>query len=188
MRRLAFHVADGLELAADAHGDPSGRPVLLLHGGGQTRHAWGGTAAALAERGFHAVALDLRGHGESGWAPDGDYTVDAFAADVRAVAARLSGRPALIGASLGGLAALIAEGEATTPGASAVVLVDITPRVQPEGVERIVTFMTSHPDGFATLDEPTSAIGRDRRTSPACGRTCASVPTAATAGTGTRGS
>ena len=66
MRRLAFHVADGLELAADAHGDPSGRPVLLLHGGGQTRHAWGGTAAALAERGFHAVALDLRGHGESG--------------------------------------------------------------------------------------------------------------------------
>jgi len=157
-RRLTFRVGGGLELAADAHGDPSGRPVLLLHGGGQTRRAWGGTAAALAERGFHAVALDLRGHGESDWAPDGDYTVDAFAADVRAVAVRLGGRPALIGASLGGLAALIAEGEAATPGASAVVLVDITPRVQPAGVDRIVTFMTSHPDGFATLEEAAEAV------------------------------
>jgi len=157
-RRLTFRVEDGLELVADAHGDPSAPPVLLLHGGGQTRRAWGGTAAALAERGFHAVALDLRGHGESDWAPDGDYTVDAFAADVRAVAARLGGRPALIGASLGGLAALIAEGEAATPGASAVVLVDITPRVQPEGVDRIVTFMTSHPDGFATLEEAAEAV------------------------------
>ena len=144
-RRVSFRVG-ALELVADAHGDPSARPVLLLHGGGQTRRAWGGTAAALAERGFHAVALDLRGHGESDWAPDGDYTVDAFAADVRAVAVRLGDRPALIGASLGGLAALIAEGEAAAPGASAVVLVDITPRVQPEGVDRIVTFMTSHPD------------------------------------------
>jgi len=157
-RRLTFRVGGGLELVADAHGDPSAPPVLLLHGGGQTRRAWGGTAAALAARGFHAVALDLRGHGESDWAPDGDYTVDAFAADVRAVAARLGGRPALIGASLGGLAALIAEGEAATPGASAVVLVDITPRVQPEGVDRIVTFMTGHPDGFATLEEAAEAV------------------------------
>jgi non-heme chloroperoxidase len=144
-------------LVGDAHGDSAAPPVVLLHGGGQTRHAWGGTAAALARRGWYALALDLRGHGESTWAPDGDYTLDAFTADLRAVAAALGRRPAVVGASLGGFAALLAEGE--TPGvAAAIVLVDIAPRTQPAGVERIVAFMTANPDGFASLEEAADAV------------------------------
>ncbi len=78
---------DGLALAADVSGPEAGAAVVLLHGGGQTRDAWGGTALALAARGFRAYAVDLRGHGESDWAPDRDYRIDRLAADLRAVAA-----------------------------------------------------------------------------------------------------
>jgi non-heme chloroperoxidase len=143
---------------ADAWGDAASPPVVLLHGGGQTRHAWGGTAAALAGHGWYALALDLRGHGDSEWAADGDYRLEAFACDLRAVAAALSRPPAVVGASLGGMAALVAQGESAAPVVSAVVLVDIAPRVQAAGVERIIAFMTSHPDGFATLEEAADAV------------------------------
>jgi len=154
--RRAFAGA-GLTLVGDAYGAPDAPPVLLLHGGGQTRHAWGGTATALAAAGWYAVALDLRGHGESEWAADGDYRLDAFAADLRAVAGALGRPTAVVGASLGGLAALVAELDAA-PVAAALVLVDIAPRVQPKGVERIVSFMTSSPDGFASLEEAADAV------------------------------
>ena len=148
----------GIRLAGDAYGDPGAPPVVLLHGGGQTRHAWGGTAAALAAAGWYAISLDLRGHGDSAWDPAGDYSVDALARDLRGVVRQLGRPPVLVGASLGGLTALAAEGESAAPFAAAVVLVDIAPRVQPDGVQRIIEFMTGHPEGFATLDEAADAI------------------------------
>ena len=147
-----------LRIVGDAYGDPGERPVLLLHGGGQTRHAWGETAAALADAGHHAVALDLRGHGDSSWDPGGEYGPDALARDVTSIAKHFPMRPAMVGASLGGLAILLAQGESPDPPASAVVLVDIAPRVEPEGVERILGFMRAHPDGFATLEEAADAV------------------------------
>ncbi|MCW5892974.1 MAG: alpha/beta fold hydrolase [bacterium] len=145
-------------LTGDAYGNPAHRPVLLLHGGGQTRHAWGGTAATLADAGFHAVSLDLRGHGDSGWAPDADYRVDAFADDLCAVAAQLGRKPAVVGASLGGLALLVAMGERPDPPAAAVVLVDIAARADQVGIGRIIAFMTGAPDGFATLEDAADAV------------------------------
>lgn len=154
---LEFRGAHGIRLVGDAHGDPAHRPALLLHGGGQTRHAWGGTAAALARHGWYAIALDMRGHGDSDWAADGDYTVDALGADLTCVAAAL-GRPAVVGASLGGITALLAEGEAPTSISRALVLVDVAPRIEPAGVHRIVDFMTGRPEGFATLEEAADAV------------------------------
>ena len=152
-------MADDVELVADTWGRPDRPPALLLHGGGQTRHAWKRTAAVLASHGYHAVAVDLRGHGESGWSADGNYEIDRFAADVAELAAAFDSKPVLIGASLGGIASLIAAGEAPAPIAAALVLVDITPRVDPAGVDRIRGFMASHiEDGFATLDEAADAI------------------------------
>ncbi len=154
-----FRMDDGVELVADALGAPDLRPALLLHGGGQTRHAWKRTAAVLASHGYHAIAVDLRGHGDSGWSTDGNYEIDRFAGDVRRLAAEFDHQPVLIGASLGGIASLIAAGEAPAPIAAALVLVDITPRVDPAGVDRIRGFMATHiEDGFATLDEAADAI------------------------------
>jgi pimeloyl-ACP methyl ester carboxylesterase len=157
-RRMEFEVTHGLRLVGDAHGDPAAPPVVLLHGGGQTRHAWGGTAAALAACGWQALALDLRGHGESDWAADGDYSLDTLVADLRAVCGGWTRPAALVGASLGGLTALVAEGESKNALAAALVLVDITPRVQAAGVDRIVGFMTARPDGFASVEEAADAV------------------------------
>jgi pimeloyl-ACP methyl ester carboxylesterase len=163
-RPISFAGADGLWLRADARGDPDAQPVLFLHGGGQTRHAWGGTAAALARDGRLAITLDLRGHGESDWATgDGPYRLERFAADLRAVIAQLETPPALVGASLGGLTSLLAIGEAEVQVATAAVLVDIAPRIEPEGAQRITSFMVGRPDGYASLDEVADAIAEYTR-------------------------
>ncbi|HEX2483766.1 MAG TPA: alpha/beta hydrolase [Myxococcota bacterium] len=147
----------GLPLRAQVWGGEGAPPVVLLHGGGQTRHAWGGTARALAEDGWSAVAVDLRGHGESGWAPDGDYAFEAFAADVGVLARGFAAPPVLVGASLGGIASLLAVGLGGAP-ARALVLVDIAPRFEFAGAERIIHFMTARPDGFASLEEAADAV------------------------------
>jgi non-heme chloroperoxidase len=158
-RPLSLAGRNGLALAADAYGDPAHPPVLLLHGGGQTRFAWGGTAQALAAGGWHAVSMDLRGHGESSWDPAGDYSVEAFVEDVQAVVTQLGGAPpVLVGASLGGIASLIAEGEAHPSFARALVLVDIAPRIEPGGAVRIIQFMQGKPEGFASLEEAADAV------------------------------
>lgn len=155
---VRFPVRDGIAIAGDAHGDPRNPPVILLHGGGQTRHAWGGTAATLAREGWYALALDLRGHGDSEWARDGDYRLEAHVRDLASVAASLPRPPALVGASLGGLVSMLAAGESDPPLGSAVVLVDIAPRTEQGGVERILGFMTARPDGFASLEEAADAV------------------------------
>jgi non-heme chloroperoxidase len=157
--RTAQVQGKGVRLTADVHGDDGAPPVVLLHGGGQTRHAWGTTAAVLGERGWQAWSFDLRGHGDSEWDPDGDYTLDAFAADVGLIARSFSQPPALVGASLGGISSLTAISLAGDEQiASALVLVDIAPRIERDGVARIGVFMTSHLDGFESLDEVADAI------------------------------
>ena len=65
---VRFEGFEGIHLAADVRGNEDAWPVLLMHGGGQTRHAWGNTAESLAEQGWKTVSLDLRGHGDSEWA------------------------------------------------------------------------------------------------------------------------
>jgi pimeloyl-ACP methyl ester carboxylesterase len=149
---------DGLELAADLYGDETDPPVLLLHGGGQTRHAWGGAAATLATSGRFAISIDLRGHGHSDWSPDGVYTMDRFAGDVHTIASSLGRPPALVGASLGGLSSLAAVGESRTELATSLVLVDVAPRVETEGRVKIQTFMRGGMRGFDTLEDAADSI------------------------------
>ncbi|MGX8904519.1 alpha/beta fold hydrolase [Streptomyces netropsis] len=157
-RTRGFVGRDGIWLTADVWGEASSPPLVLLHGGGQTRHAWHRTGPRLATLGWRVVAPDLRGHGTSQWSADGDYDLGLFAEDVRALVAALGSRPVLIGASLGGLSALLAAGEAPRAAIRALVLVDVAHRPDPHGVRRIVDFMRHRPDGFASPGEAAATV------------------------------
>jgi non-heme chloroperoxidase len=148
----------GVRIAGDSWGDPTGPLVLLQHGGGQTRHAWKGAGEKLGAEGYHAIAFDARGHGDSDWAPDGLYGQDVMVEDLQRVVAALgSRRPVLVGASMGGGTSLVAVGEDHVD-ATALVIVDIGPRIEPEGVDKIQAFMSQKPDGFDSLQEVADAI------------------------------
>jgi pimeloyl-ACP methyl ester carboxylesterase len=159
---------NGIRIAADAWGDPQGPLVLLLHGGGQTRHAWKGVGEQLGRAGYRAVAFDARGHGDSDWAPDGHYGQDAMVEDLLGVIAALGHRrPVLVGASMGGGTSLVAAGEDRVD-ATALVIVAVAPRIEGEGVDKIRAFMSQSPDGFATLEDVATAIAnyQPHRTRP----------------------
>jgi pimeloyl-ACP methyl ester carboxylesterase len=153
-----FRFDAGVQLAGERWaGRPDGDFVLLLHGGGQTRHSWKRTAERLAASGRSTIALDARGHGDSGWHPTGDYSMDGLVEDLLAYVATLPRPPVLVGASLGGMTSLVAVGE--HPGiARGLVLVDIVVRTERSGVDRIRDFMASAPNGFASLEEVADAI------------------------------
>ncbi len=157
-RPFRIRVRSGIQLAADSYGASHRPPALLLHGGGQTRHAWGNTAKTLADAGFYAISLDLRGHGDSDWCENGEYHPDAYARDLYDVMQTGNGAPALVGASLGGMISLLIAGEVAPTRVGALVLVDVTPRLEAEGVDRIFRFMTSHPEGFANVEEAAAAV------------------------------
>ncbi len=165
---VEFKPTDTITIKAETWGDPKGRPVILSHGGGQTRHAWGGAAQAMAEKGWYAVAYDHRGHGESSWCPDGGYAIEDFANDMKFIATTFDQLPVLVGASLGGLSAILSQGESNEAIFEAVVLVDITHNMSVEGAMNVLGFMGTHvEEGFATLEEAADVIseytGRPRR-------------------------
>jgi pimeloyl-ACP methyl ester carboxylesterase len=147
-------------------GEPT---VILLHGTGQTRHSWRRTGARLQASGRTAIALDLRGHGDSDWDPTGDYSIDAFLADLTGFLSSLDRPAVLVGASLGGVASLLIAGERPDLVAG-LVLVDIAIRVNPDGVARIHSFMAGNPDGFESLEEAAAAIAAYNPQRPRRGR------------------
>ncbi|MDE2435777.1 MAG: alpha/beta hydrolase [Sphingomonadales bacterium] len=149
-------VGDGLTIVADVAGRRGAPTVVLGHGGGQTRHSWDKAEEQLAEAGYYAINYDLRGHGDSDWSPDGDYAITSRAADLARVAEQGSRPLALVGASLGGITAMVAA----TLGLeiAAIVLVDIVPKVSITGVSKIRDFMMANPDGFGGLEEAADAI------------------------------
>jgi pimeloyl-ACP methyl ester carboxylesterase len=157
---LHFQSKDGVTLIGEGWGNPQAPPVVLLHGGGQTRHSWGDTARQISEQGWYAVALDARGHGDSGWSPEGLYTMEYLVNDLIDVVEQLGyGRkPALVGASMGGLTGLLAAGESSRPICSALILVDIAPKVEQKGIERIFAFMSANSEGFASLEDAAEAV------------------------------
>ncbi|WP_280424536.1 alpha/beta fold hydrolase [Nocardia carnea] len=150
----------GVTLVADRFDPADGADrgtVLLLHGGGQTRHSWRRTGLNLAAHGWRALAVNARGHGDSDWAADGDYSPAAHARDLVAVVAALDTAPVVVGASMGGMAGLLAQG--THPDlARALVLVDITPMAEADGVNRVTDFMRDGLAGFDSLEAAAAAV------------------------------
>jgi esterase len=157
LRGIRFHYVDW-------GGD--GQPVVFLHGGLLTAHTWDLVCLALRDR-FWCLALDLRGHGDSDWAPDGNYDLDEFVADVDAFVTELGlEQPALVGQSLGAMTALgLAAREPDR--FAALVLVDIGARVRIEGAQRLRGFAT-HSAGPRTLEELIDlSVGFNPRRHPA---------------------
>ncbi|MDA4845110.1 alpha/beta fold hydrolase [Hoeflea poritis] len=158
-RRMAFSMDDGVRLLGEAYGDAEKAGVLLAHGGGQTRYAWSRVAQRLGKAGWHALALDLRGHGESDWDKARNYTLERYGLDLAAVAASFSTPPVLVGASLGGNAGLLTAGRFAAGAIRALVLVDITPKLDQDGVDKVLGFMGRHlEDGFESYEEAAKAI------------------------------
>jgi pimeloyl-ACP methyl ester carboxylesterase len=158
LETIHFTGAGGIRLVGDVGGDVGAPLVLLLHGGGQTRHSWRGAMHALIANGYRAISLDARGHGDSEWAADGDYRFATLASDLECVLASLPSAPALVGASMGGGTALTLVGKHTAQVARALVLVDIVPRMDPLGIAKIQDFMSANSNGFASLEEAADAV------------------------------
>jgi pimeloyl-ACP methyl ester carboxylesterase len=117
-------------------------PLVCLHGITQTAHSWDEVAPAFA-RTHHVWALDQRGHGDSGWAADGDYRIDTQSHDIEEFLRTEVGGPAvLVALSMGGLNAMTLAARVPEI-VRALVIVDIAPQVERKGVEHIRQFVTA---------------------------------------------
>lgn len=152
--------ADGLCLVGDLRGPIDGQLIVLLHGGGQTRFSWQGTADLLVGFGYRVATYDARGHGDSEWSDSHDYSLEAFGLDLLGVVESVGAtNPILVGASLGGDTSLVAAAELGLR-VSSIVLVDVVPHADASGVARVQEFMRARSDGFDTLDEMADEIAR----------------------------
>jgi pimeloyl-ACP methyl ester carboxylesterase len=160
---VEFSGVGGLTLTADEWNRgthvPAERPtILMLHGGGQNRFSWKNTGQILADDGFHVVALDSRGHGDSDRAPDADYDVETLTADVMRVLNAIDRPVVIIGASMGGLTGILAADRAGPAKVIKLVLVDVVPRFEKGGSARIRDFMLGNIDGFDSLEHAADAV------------------------------
>jgi pimeloyl-ACP methyl ester carboxylesterase len=157
--RVEWRASDGLTLVGETWGEPDQPTVVFLHGIGQSRHAWRAAARAVVAAGLAARTYDARGHGESDWAPDGDYGRSKLALDLEAVVADLTRPPVLVGFSLGGDTCLM-HAAAAQDGVAGVVLVDVAPHVEPGGVDQVQEFLNASLPGFAEPADAAVAVAR----------------------------
>jgi esterase len=153
LQRIRFHYVEW--------GDRSARPILFLHGGGQTCRTWDVVCHELSQR-YRCIALDQRGHGDSEWSYELDYRIESHAADTAALIEALGLPPiVIVGASLGGLNALhyaLQRPEMV----SGIVAIDVGPWVNEEAGSPIREFMQE----VATLDELEQFIAAAHRFNP----------------------
>ncbi len=157
-RPSTYRMRDGVEIVADVGGPEDAPVVVFMHGGGQTRHSWSGALPPLIHAGYRVINYDARGHGESSWSKDGVYTISLRAHDLATILKDVTTPVAHVGASMGGMTALQAVGEDLEPVASALVMVDIVPRPNLDGVTHIQAFMRAHSNGFADIEEAVDAV------------------------------
>ncbi len=133
-----------LTLRYQEWGEPNAPAVLMLHGFGVSGHMFDEFADRASGK-FRLIALDQRGHGDSDWAEDGDYSRVAFVNDIEGFREALGLESfILIGHSMGGLNAVTYAAQHPSR-VRALVLVDVGPESAREGVENIVRF-TRGPD------------------------------------------
>ena len=162
--RERYVAANGLRFHYLEWGRKESPPVVLLHGFAQTCHSWDFAALGLCDR-FRLIAVDLRGHGDSDWTPDGDYSLEAHQQDLQALleALRLD-RVVLMGNSMGGRVSLL-HGAARAGQVTGLVMVDAAPEHVPVGVDKIRRFL-EQPDVLDSFEEFVGLVQRYNRRRP----------------------
>ena len=153
LRGLRFHYHDW-----GSEGKP---PFVCLHGGAQTAHSW--DDFALVVRGdYHVYALDQRGHGDSNWASDGDYSRQTQSEDVAAFVSALGLSPFILaGLSMGGINAITYTARYPER-VRALIIVDVGPEIEVRGRENIQSFIA----GIEELDSFEAFVERAHRFNP----------------------
>ena len=148
--------ANGLKFHYLDWGNPDNPPLVLLHGVGQTCHTWDLFAAAMSPH-FYVMAFDQRGHGDTDWAPDKDYSRKTMVKDAEAFTTALGlDRFFLTGMSMGGANSLAFTGQ-NPDRVEALVVVDVGPRVENKGVQHIRNFMKDFRE-FDSLEDAAAVI------------------------------
>ncbi len=133
-----------LNLSYQEWGNPNAQPIIMLHGFGVSGHMFDEFADRMQDR-YRLIALDQRGHGDSDWSDEGDYTRDSFVEDLEGFRKELGiDKFLLVGHSMGGLNAVTYTNRYPER-VRALVLVDVGPESAKEGVDNIVRF-TRGPD------------------------------------------
>lgn len=121
-------------------GNEDAPPVLLLHGFAQTAHSWDFVSLALADK-YRVLAVDARGHGDSDWSSDNDYSTAAHQRDINALVDHLGcDSVCVIGLSMGGKTAYTFAGQHSDR-VSALGIVDTGPVTEAGGGNRIRAFV-----------------------------------------------
>jgi esterase len=156
-----FIRANGLRFHCLEWGEPANPPMMLLHGFAQTCHSWDFVALSFCDR-FRVIALDMRGHGDSDWASDGDYSLDTQQRDIHGVVEALGLKDVvLIGLSMGGRNAFTYA--ATHPEkVKALVIVDAGPENLRAGTDNIRRFVQQEDE----LDSVEEFVERVRQFNP----------------------
>jgi pimeloyl-ACP methyl ester carboxylesterase len=124
-------------------GEPGRPQILLLHGGNQSSHSWDLVSLHLSDR-YHVFALDQRGHGDSEWNREQDYSIDSMVGDAVAFIADQQLRdPIVFGHSMGGRISLTMATQHPDI-ARALVIVDVGPEISPEGSKTIQHFVVNN--------------------------------------------
>lgn len=152
--RSGFVVVDDRQVHYLEWGRSTAPAVVCLHGGGQTAYMWEELGAALAGR-YHVLAPDLPWHGDSD--PIDDMSRQALAASLPGLLAEFGiEQAAFVGASLGGIVTVTLAAMAPEL-VGAIALIDIGHRLEDEGVNRIMDFMSRH-ESFASLEEAAEEV------------------------------
>ena len=155
--------ANGINFHYLDWGNDDKPPMILLHGRTNSAHTWDFTSLAFHDS-FHVIAVDQRGHGESGWSPDGDYGLDALVPDIEGFIDALGLREVtLVGHSMGGRAAL-AYATAHTDRLKALVVVDMAPKTERDEINSIVGWrrLPAETDSFEEFVEAAHKINSRR--------------------------
>ena len=153
---------NGLKLNYLDWGNESAPDMVLVHGLRGHRHSWD-DFSALACKDFHVMALDQRGRGDSDWAPDGDYSTDAYVADLAGFSEALGlSKFTLVGHSMGGRNSMTFGGKFPEK-LDKLVVVDVGPESDPRGGARIAREIINVPEEFDSFEAVVEYMNKQNR-------------------------